>query len=246
MIRVVSCIVLMMAACYQSHVQAADIIRFATSPSWGMPYFDESKSLNTNKGIVVDIIDALSKELKQPMQELSFSRKRLASAVESGEVQLWCFASRKWVENPDKFQWSGTIFKVKDIIVLHNSVSNIKTINDLKGLRIGTVIGFYYSKEIEQGFANKTLIREDAPDIERTLKKLLLHRSDAAIVAEPTLLWYNREKKYSFSSQTIFTDESDVECAMPINLTIDSEPIFTAIKKLKQNGSIDAILKRYQ
>jgi len=130
---------------------ASESIRFANSPSLGMPFYNTDNSSKKSPGIISEIFDAISKELNQPVTEIVLSRKRVETALDLGDVDIACLG-QKWVFDKNKYVWSESLFKVREVVILHDGINTPRNLNDLKGMSIGTVVGFHYSHELEKNF----------------------------------------------------------------------------------------------
>lgn len=98
-----------------------------------------------------------------------------------------CEASAAWyatAERLEKFHFSEPLF-VEQQVLFHRRREplNWKTVDDLKGLRLGATVGYVYG-EAFQAAEHAGLLRVDrAPSDEKNLRKLLLGRVDAVAVS---------------------------------------------------------------
>ena len=102
-------------------------------------------------GIMHDIGELLSSELNVTTSYLPVPRKRLSLYLERGEVDMRCHLSPTWLKSADSLIWSQPLYSVETVIAAPvEGVSNFTNLAALQGRRLGGVLGYRYSSEIEE------------------------------------------------------------------------------------------------
>lgn len=124
---------------------------------------------------------------------------------------------------------------------------DIRSVDDLKGLRVGTEPGYAYS---DQAFATGThFTREDAPTLDANIGKLLLGRLDLVITDRAVGLYTAQimgvQDAIDFSPKPLYSDR--VYAAFSRRPTTAAlVPRFeTELRRVKNSAEYAAILRRY-
>ncbi|MNL05224.1 hypothetical protein D3C87_1258080 [compost metagenome] len=109
---------------------------------------------------------------------------------------------------------------------------------------MGVVLNFIYV-DAEPLFAAKTILRENGPNNESNIQKLLNARINFIIMSN---LEYDYFKKiYPNLDRADFEmDALNTKCALSKKSKIKLEDLNKAVATLKKNGTIDRILRSYQ
>jgi ABC-type amino acid transport substrate-binding protein len=211
------------------------------------PYAIE-KSEKLHSGIIKDIAIELSSELDIDITFFKTSRKRAERYLESDTIHLFLISSPAWFKNSDKLQWSTSVFIEKDIMVIRaDNTKSYQEIIDLKGMIIGTIRGYSYPK-LQPFFDKEFFIRYDVSNLEVNFIRLALNRIDALVNSETLINYHLREnidaKLYRKIPLTI--NQQTIQAALSPNAPIAISQLNQALNKLKDQGVIAAILKKYQ
>ncbi|WP_269533083.1 ABC transporter substrate-binding protein [Chitinimonas sp. BJYL2] len=238
-----ACLLLMIALAPWS-VRAAPL-RVSASSGWGMPIGEVDAQGHLSGGIMHELYGALGREMNVPVVVLTLPRKRIDNAVMHGEVDLRCFLNRRWVGNPADYRWSGTLFTVQDVVVARADTPSPANLAELRGKTLGTVLGYVYPDALQVQLG-KQIVREDAPTPALALSKLLLGRSDYALVDSLVLAWYAKHQRVRFAANPLVVNSYEIECATPIRTGQPGQAALAALERMRKRGDIAQILARYQ
>lgn len=215
-------------------------------------YLDKNK---TSKGILVDIAKLISTKTG-----INFSYK-LAPWARAYKQSLYAknkntaiIGIKKNQERLQLFDFTDPIYDDSNyLIVLKSRHLTINTIDELKGLKVAYNRKGYFGPKFEE--AKKYFIdAADTNNIQR-LKKLLVGRIDAALLGGPgkhglnMALLQNKdlmENKDKFILLAIeFATPDHIAIAKNLNQKDTIIRINKAIKELKKEGKIKAIIEKY-
>ncbi len=233
------------ALAWQASAAAEPALRFSVSSSWGMPYgrIDHDKLV---QGIFLDISLAAAQKLGHEPVFIVLPRSRIEQAMKAGRADVRCNISPAWVQDPDSLAWSVPLFEQRVVLFGTAGTPAPASVGSLPpGTVIGTVFGFRYP-DVDTLFDTQALRRDDAPDQDKVFPKVNLGRSPYGISDHLALAWY----KQGHPSQTLapwqlVLGRNDVHCAVPKASLPGGAQVLRALERLKKEGRIDAILRRY-
>lgn len=109
--------------------------------------------------------------------------KRVESLLLSRAIDIVCHVHPAWLDTPAKFRWTQTIYEVSGHIISLKSIPDIRTIHDLSGKKISTVLGYSYPSLAYLWNKNKAT-RFDEKNIDQMLRALRKRITDVAIVQD--------------------------------------------------------------
>jgi polar amino acid transport system substrate-binding protein len=213
----------------------------------GAPYAFTSGD-NLVGGIIWDIAHELADALNVRAEFINIPRKRQANFLEKGEADIILISNPEWLSNKDSVRWSEELFKDMDILVtLADSPLTINFKQDLFGLNIGTIRGYKYPL-IDNNFAQQQMIRLDVRELHSNFEKLLLKRVDTFIDSSILINYQlsKREDVEIFRVEPLRVSNHRIYAAISAKSSIPYQKILAALKKLKKNGVIEAILHKYK
>ncbi|MNK07887.1 Arginine-binding extracellular protein ArtP precursor [compost metagenome] len=230
----------------QTPAPPSDIV-YGVNMDYAMPLVEVVRSGEKPKlvgGLLKDIGDALFQELKVPPEILLLPKRRVAPGLASGSVSVLCHLSEVWQPLiKDDVWWSEPLYKSTNLIVYTKS-KPIRKVSDLYGERIGTVLNFIY-QNLDEQFMKQTMVREDGPNNESNIKKLIRGRLQYAIMSNLEYEYYH--KKYpELQFADLQMDVVMTKCALSKNSNLSLEELNRAIKKIKEDGTLEKILKKYR
>jgi len=199
-------------------------------------------------GIIKDIATELSGELDISITFVKTPRKRTERYLESDTIHLVLITNPSWLSNSEKLQWSESLFIEKDIIVIKaDNPNEYHKIADFRGMLIGTIRGYKYPA-LQPFFNKEYLIRYDVANLDVNFIRLALNRIDALVDADILINYQlkNNENANLFNVLPITVSQHNIQAALSPNAPITLLQLNQALKKLKDQGVIAAILKKYQ
>ncbi|MBB5202798.1 ABC-type amino acid transport substrate-binding protein [Inhella inkyongensis] len=184
----------------------------------------------------------LAQRMGHELRYIAVPRKRVLEALERGDADFVCTYLPAWLPGP--LQWSQAFFRQQDVLVTRAEVPAPRRLQDLRGQRIGTVLGFVYV-ELERALEAEFL-RDDAPNALANLRKLAAGRLDHAVVegrllshvlaqTQPALKLHPRLPVSSLLTQ----------CALGPKAAVSLAELNQAIDVARRDGSLQALYARY-
>ena len=226
---------------------AKPALRFAISSSWTMPFFKQEAGDQLTRGIVSDLAQAIAGGVKHPASLITLPRGRIDEAVQQGNIDVRCYSSPVWARDPDNYVWSSALFELQDVLFGHAEVSAPKSLADLPdGTTIGTVLNYRYSG-LDDAFDSKRLIRENANDQEKVIKKVAANRNQYGLSNSITLAWTLRTvPDDGIAPWRIPVGSAEFRCGVVKTSHVPPEQILSAIESLKRSGKLQQILDAYR
>jgi ABC-type amino acid transport substrate-binding protein len=207
-------------------------------------YFVEGGNLAG--GFFFDLGQKLAKQLGTTVVFHAYPRKRIEDALARGEVDALPFENPGWDADARRFLWSKPYFVDRNRILLPRlGPTDVRSAADLKGLRIGTILGYYYST-LDAGFTAGTFSREDVQTLRQNIAKLQSGRIDALVASEYELDWAVGVKNGAFRKGSWIVEASFVSMAVSPLSPLAPETIIKALDTLQNEGAIQTIWAKYQ
>jgi polar amino acid transport system substrate-binding protein len=231
---------------------AKEPVRFLVSEAWSMP-FGEIVSTNNGvvnflkRGIMLDWQNAIAAELNRTPVMVISSRKRMELYIENGQVDIRCFTAPDWVSDKTLYFWPHPFYKIQDVLAGSSNLPLIKSLTELNGKSIGTVLGYHY-RTLQPLFDAGIAFRDDAPSEMLALKKQLFGRTNYLVIRHINLEYQqqiNPETRTLRVSPLAVEDQS-IYCAIPKNGHITLAEYEAAQAKLLQAGVLEKILAQYR
>lgn len=217
-------------------------LRAAIANSMAAPFLfkDEEKEA---QGLIADYTRAIADAMGRKVSVEAFTRFRIDNYLAEGKIDLSCYTSTLWADNQDKLYFSKPFLKRKEVIL--GPVPMPKKLNQLKGKSIGTILHNFYPS-LEPLFVAKDVIREDNFSEEANIQKLINGRINYIVIDDIALNYFAmKNPKLLSSRQTLFLQEYPISCSIRRQGSIQITELNAAIDKIKSNGVLDTILKKY-
>jgi polar amino acid transport system substrate-binding protein len=225
---------------------AAQPLRYSAVSSWNMPYgrFEGEQLVD---GIMFDLAIALEKQLRMPVTFVVLPRKRVDRAALNGEIDLRCYMSPQWTEEPDQYVWSDRLFEVTDVIFGTEATPLPAGLNAIPaGSIISTVLGYGYP-DLKPHFSSGQLKRDDAVDQEKVNLKMTAGRTPYGVSETMALNWYQRlTPKHRHSAWRLPISRHDFQCGVPKRGAIAATRILKALEAMKKSNQFEDILRKYR
>jgi polar amino acid transport system substrate-binding protein len=219
---------------------------YGVNSDYALPLLSIKRIQNTQQvdsGILKDLGLALYKEMNLTPEYILLPKKRVAPSLVSGGVNVVCHLHEEWQSKiASDVYWSHEIYRSSNIVAFIGN-KPIHRIQDLMGQRVGAVLNFVYV-DAEPFFLNKTILRENGPNNESNIQKLLNARINYIIMSNLEYEYF--KKVYPTLDRADFEmDILNTKCALSKKSKIKLEDLNKAIATLKKNGTLERILKSY-
>lgn len=220
------------------------------------PYYVYNKKNGLYTGIDHDIVQAVSADINLPIRFVPLPANRLLVEAKSGKwAERWIFTSTIHYAKalpdylPKNYKMSESVYGFNCLRVL-KSENPFATATSLNGARIVKTLG--YTKEtVTQITGIEDFYMIDVVNDEIAITMLGIGRADVAFMESFTFYW--EIKKLGISPGTFDVKPcsfwpSDDSTRYLLGADIDDEflqKFNSSLRKLKENGAIDTIIKRY-
>jgi len=182
---------------------------------------------------------ALARQLGRKVEYVKLPRNRIMAALENGDGDILCSYLPEWL--PGEVDWTRAFIPISEVVVSSPRVKAPATVEDLRGKRLGTVLGFRYPE------LDKTLgqdyIRDDAPSSALSVRKWLAGRFDYMVVPRTVLERHVNAGRMPAGYHVLTVYEVKTKCAVSRKSTISAADFNSAIDALDKAGELSKILK---
>jgi len=220
-------------------------LRFVVPDSWAMPMMQLEHG-RPIQGILYDVMLSLATQVGVAVEFHVLPRARVQSAMEHGEVDIRCHASRSWLPNlPDDYIWSSQLWTQPDLLISRPTGPTVVIPADLPHQSIGTVLSYNYPT-LQPLFDANQLRRDDARNQEQVLQKLQAGRNHYAVSNQWTLDWFNqRLLPQQQLKHVAVLEQQSFGCYMRNDPKVPAQRILRALEQMKASGEIDGIVRLY-
>lgn len=182
---------------------------------------------------------ALARQLGRSVQYVELPRTRLMQALENGDGDILCSYLPEWL--PGDVDWTRAFIPISEIVVTLPRVKPPAKLEDLRGKRLGTVLGFRYP-ELEK-IIGKDYIRDDAPSAPLSVRKWLAGRFDYLVTPATSFNKQVAQGHVPPGYHTLQVYEVHTRCAVSRKSKFTAEEFNTAINALEKSGELAKILR---
>jgi ABC-type amino acid transport substrate-binding protein len=231
--------------------QAADsTLRIGVSDSDAPPIVILGKGPNKGmiSGLSKDLGDALARVLNMRPDYQVLSRNRVESAIETNKVDIVCNANPKWYGNAARLGWTREFYPQIERLISLKTEPDITEVNQLKGKRIGTILGYHYAP-LDPLWQAKQASRVNETRIDLLMRAVQVKITDVAVDSELEFsAWAktNPHEARALKVHPIVLTSLPTMCAVAPKANVSVKQLDQAIERLEKSGQIKAILARYQ
>jgi ABC-type amino acid transport substrate-binding protein len=182
---------------------------------------------------------ALARQLGRRVEYVKLPRNRIMAALENGEGDILCSYLPEWL--PGDVDWTQAFIPISEVVVTSPRVKPPATVADLRGKRLGTVLGFRYP-ELEKTLG-QDYIRDDAPSGALSVRKWLAGRFDYLVVPRNVLDKQVAAGRIPPGYHVLTVYEVKTRCAISRKSKISAADVNNAIEALDKTGELPKILK---
>lgn len=225
---------------------AQTVLKVGSTPT-GSPFTFLDTKTNTIDGVMVDIVNAVAKESGFGVQIEPMQFSALISSLTSKRIDLISAAMFITPTRQEVVDFSLPIYSYGEgVVVLKQDTVAYQSFADMKGKRVGVQVGTAFVDPLQKsGLFSEVKLYETTSDLMRDANAgridagVLDYPIAAFAVAKgqfPNLRMVTSFKPTMVNSIGMATRKGDTELMGKVN---------AAVTKLKANGAIDAILKKW-
>jgi polar amino acid transport system substrate-binding protein len=230
-----------------AHAGAQAVVKVGSTPT-GSPFTFLDTKTNSIEGVMVDIMKAVGKEAGFQVQIEPMAFSALIGSLTSKRIDVISAAMFITPERQKVVSFTDPVYTYGEgLMVLKSDTKDYTGFADMKGMSVGVQVGTAFVKPIqESGVFKDVKLYDNPPDMMRDVAAGRIQGGfmDYPIAAysisqNPTFGSLRMVKSYKpavTGSVGIATRKDDTELLNKIN---------AALKKLKSDGTIDGILKKW-
>lgn len=226
---------------------AQKVLKVGSTPT-GIPFTFLDTKTNTIQGAMVDVINAVGKETGYTIQIEAMPFSTLIASLTSNRIDLISAAMFITPARQEVISFSEPIYRYGEGLMLNTKVpqKTYTSFEDLKGLTVGVQIGTAFVEPLKKTPGIKEVKLYDGS--QNMISDLNAGRIEAGLLDYPIAAYIlsqgnnpnvkldNSYKPQVMGSIGIAANKSNPELLATVN---------AALTKLKANGTIDAILKKW-
>ena len=195
-------------------------------------------------GLQVQLAQEIGRRLGRSVSFHLVPRRRVAQRLTEGqEADLICNYLPAWLPGP--LQWSRPYLDNADLLVTATRRPPLTQLQDAAGQPIGTVSGFLYPEMVAT--LGPGFVRDDAPNVMASLRKLALGRVDHALVGRATFDYLARRGDVAVELHPpMVIARFKTACALSPRSMVKLAQLDAALAAMQADGSIARILDRYR
>lgn len=183
--------------------------------------------------------NALAKQLRMKVRFIGLPRKRMMSALESGEGDIVCGYLPAWFQGD--VAWSRTFIPTSEVLIASKRVPAPTSIESVRGKTVGTVLGFHYP-DIEQALG-PDFVRDDAPSLNLTVRKWQAGRFDYFLTTGQSIDKQFPHGELAAGYNLLVVSEVKSGCAVSRKGNVTVAEISAALDALEKNGEMARLLR---
>lgn len=211
-------------------------------------YYPFTYANNENlDGFEIDIWNEIGKRLNYNIQFKTASFSGLFGMLEAGKVDTLANQITLTNERKEKYYFTDpTVYSGAQIIVKQGN-NSIKSLNDLKGKKVGVDLGSNYEQIVKDNDKNGDIKVITYQNTDAAFNELLLSRIDAVVIDKVSAIAAIKEKNLNLQLAGKPIDK--IENAYPFLKTKENETLIKEINStlldMKNDGSLKAISEKW-
>lgn len=194
------------------------------------------------QGIVYELMEEIGQRLGVKVQYVVLPRTRLDFAIQSNMIHALPMANPKWHRNSNLLKWTPAWLDDEDrLVVRSESADRFKTLSDLQGLRVGTILGYRYP------VLEPYIHRQDCGSFLQNFERLEAGRVDAVVDSYRMIRYYlgGRADSDLFYVSQISAGDSTRHIGLSDYAPITVDELSTVLRHMLDDGTVAEILSHY-
>ncbi|MEQ2465879.1 transporter substrate-binding domain-containing protein [Niallia sp. HCP3S3_B10] len=206
-------------------------------------YIDTAKS-DDIIGFDIDLANALGEKLGYEIQVKDMDFSGLISALQSGKVDLVLSGMSPTPERAENVDFSDVYYTSKDLVITTKD-SNIKTVKDLEGKKVGVQLGSIQEDAANEIAETVKITVENRDRIPQLIQEIKAGRFDAAIIEDVVATGYlNKEDTLTSFPAKEANQDAGSAIAFPKGSELTSK-FNDELKKMQDSGEIDELIVKW-
>ncbi len=223
-------------------------LRYGVFESMGYPFFVAGSGSTPHTGLLMEMGDAIARQLSMGMVAVPLARRRVEPALIQGQIELLCYFSPSWAEQPDKLAWSIAMLPQIERVVAPKGGRMGNAPNwEFEGKRVALQLGYHYPVLQPLVDAGKT-VRVDQSKVALQFRSLEIKMADLLITSEGEIEGYfndNPNARSEFEVSRSAYSVTPTHCAIGRSSRLSVAELDKAIARLQSSGDMERMAKRY-
>jgi polar amino acid transport system substrate-binding protein len=228
---------------------AVEPLRYGVVDSMSHPFVALDGNGTVSGGLMLDLGQAVARELQTKLQVQRLSRKRIDAAMQKGQVDLVCYWSPRWTDQAEKVQWTVENLPQVERLVTHQGRMPTKiALDQLEGKRIATQLGYHYPS-LQAWFDSGKLQRKDETRIVLMFKALDLGVADALVASEAEIEGYfyaHPDARARFDISPYVFSHVTTQCALSRKSRHTLKQVNKALSTIIKSGELARLTSAYK
>jgi polar amino acid transport system substrate-binding protein len=191
-------------------------------------------------GILWELGEQIAARLGRTVRFVTIPSRRVGLALSHGDADGVCLVQPSWIDG--SFDWTAELIPTGGVVLARTDAPPIARVSDLRGKKLGTVAGYRY--RYLEPVLGKEFLRDDAPSVEHTLRKMAAGRTQYALMELSTAAWH--VKNDGALRMDITYENSRARCAFSRQSAVPFADVRRVTDAMLSDGSIDRIMARYR
>lgn len=227
------------AAASHGAAMAQDIVFIApTNHTMPMAQFEGGVLVD---GVLKQLGDLIARRMERHAVYIAVPSKRVSEVLSAGGADALCYVVPVWIDG--RYNWTKPFITSTAIVVARKEAPVVKSLDDLAGKPLGTVMGYRYP-EIER-VLGKQFVRDDAPTSELNFRKLMVGRMQYAAIDQIVFEYRMRKEPALPLRKDVTYTSTATQCAFSLHSKIPFAQAEHAVESMIRDGSVAAILNQY-
>ncbi|MES2951790.1 MAG: transporter substrate-binding domain-containing protein [Pseudomonadota bacterium] len=223
-------------------------LRYGVFESMGYPFFVAGSGSTQPTGLLIELGDAIARQLNMGMVAVPLPRRRVEPGLIQGQIELLCYFSPSWAEQPEKLAWSIAMLpQIERVVVPRGSRMGSAPNWEFEGKRVALQLGYHYPALQPLVDAGKA-VRVDQSKVALQFRSLEIKMADLLITSEGEIEGYfndNPNARNGYEVSRAAYSVTPTHCAIGRSSRLSMAEIDKAIARLQTSGDLERMAKRY-
>ncbi len=225
---------------------AGDLVLRTGLPEWAPWQIYEGTGVT---GIVVDIMLEYAARLGYTVQYEQLPQNRMLEGFKAQTLDLEPASNPAWrAEYDDISVYSIPYYPTMDVMFMRKG-NGLKpsSIQDFRGLRMGCVLGYYYSQGLQEELESGAITRDDAPTDSNNLQKLLAGRVDVIIIEKTVALYLMKQSGIAPAEVELVYEHSRADLSVRLHKNKEAllPELNAALAAMIAEGFVQEVVDKY-
>lgn len=240
--------VLAFGAVAAAFAQQPPPLRYGVFESMGYPFFVAGSGNTPHTGLLIELGDAIARQLNMGVVAVPLPRRRAEPGLIQGQIEMLCYFSPSWAEQPEKMAWSIAMLpQIERVVAPKGGRMGNAPQWEFEGKRVALQLGYHYPV-LQHLIDHGKTVRVDQSKVALQFRSLEIKMADLLITSEGEIEGYFNENPSARSEFEVSRSAFSVtptHCAIGRPSRLSVAEIDKAITRLQSSGDLERMAKRY-